>query len=84
MKTLKQLLHTAGQDEWKAILPTFMRKYRSTPHCTTGVALAIAFFNRGFRNKLPQVGIPNFHEGDETGIMRQKHTESKALNEVIC
>ena len=25
------------------------------------------------------MGIPNFHEEDETGIMRQKDTESKAL-----
>ena len=25
MRTLKRLLHTAGQDEWKDILPTFLR-----------------------------------------------------------
>ena len=79
MSTLKRLLHTAGQDDWKAMLPTFMRNYRSTPHCTTGASPAIAFFKREFRSKLPQVGIPDFHERDGTEIMRQKDTKNKAL-----
>ena len=78
MRTLKRLLHTAGQDDWKAMLPTFMRNYHSTPHCTTGIAPAIAFFKRSFRNKLPQVSS-NFHEGGETEVMRQRDNENKAL-----
>ena len=55
MRTLKKAVRTSGN--WTQELHKFLRSYRATPHCTTGVAPAASLFNRPFRTRLPE--IPN-------------------------
>ena len=77
MRTLKRLFHTEGTVNWKAMLPAFLRSYRSTPHCTTGVPPATAFFNRNIKTKLPQINTSSTRGDSELKSMRQMDTENK-------
>ena len=48
MRTIKKLIKTAAvaQLNWKQDMYKFLRNYRATPHCTTGVAPATLLYNR--------------------------------------
>ena len=51
MKTFGKVLRTTSN--WKQPMYQFLRNYRATLHCTTGVASATALFGRPIRIKLP-------------------------------
>ena len=51
VKTFKKFVRTATN--WKQEMQSFLRNYRATCHCTTGVAPATALFGRELRIKLP-------------------------------
>ena len=53
----------------------FLLDYRTTPHCTTGVPPATAFFGRSLRNRLPAVPAPRCVDDFE---MRTRDFEQKA------
>jgi transposase InsO family protein len=57
MKTIKKVIKaaTVSQSSWKSEMHRFLRNYRSTPHCTTGVPPATALFGRSMNIKIPQV-----------------------------
>ena len=55
MRTLKKFLQTAGN--WKEELHAFLRNYRSTPHCTTGVCPAEVLFKRPHHAKFPYINL---------------------------
>ena len=58
MKTFGKVLRTTTH--WKQDIYQFLRNYRATPHCTTGVAHATALFGRPIRVKLPNpVAVPS-------------------------
>ena len=48
MASLKKIMQTAHIEgkPWQQELNKFLRNYRATPHCTTGVSPAEALFNR--------------------------------------
>ena len=56
MKPLTKCLQTAVVEhkDWKLELQRFLLNYRATPHCTTKVPPATAFFGRNIRTKLPE------------------------------
>ena len=57
MKTFGKVLRITSN--WKQQMYQFLRNYRATPHCTTGVAPATALFRRPIRIKLPcPVAVP--------------------------
>lgn len=73
MKTFGKVLRTTAH--WKPDMYQFLRNYRSTPHCTTGVAPATALFGRPIRIKLPSpVAVPS-SEGHDPVIMRERERE---------
>ena len=51
MKTFGKVLRTTTS--WKQQMYQFLRNYRATPNCTTGVAPATVLFGRPIRIKLP-------------------------------
>ena len=57
MKTFGKVIRTTSN--WKQQMYQFLRNYRETPHCTTGVAPATALLGRPIRIKLPcPVAVP--------------------------
>ena len=60
MRTIKKVIKTAAvaQLNWKQEMYRFLRNYRATPHCTTGVTPATLLYNRSMNTKLPQVIHP--------------------------
>ena len=55
----------------------FLRNYRATPHCTTGIAPATALFGRPIRIKLPcPLAVP-CNEGYNPVIMHEKDAHQK-------
>ena len=71
MRTLKKALRTATV--WKQDLYKFLRIYRATPHCTTGVAPATALYGRSVCTRLPE--SPNTNTDDQ--IIRERDTQQK-------
>ena len=70
MKTFGKLLRTTAH--WKQDMYQFLRNYRATPHCTTGVAPATALFGRPIRVKLPNpVAVPRGESHDPVTIRRR-------------
>ena len=75
MKTFGKMLRTATH--WKQDMHQFLRNYRATPHCTTGVSPATALFGRPIRIKLPSyVGVPSSESHDPV-TMRERDTQQK-------
>ena len=60
-----RIAHAQGSN-WKEDLKPFLLAYRTTPHSTTGVAPAEAFFHRRVRCKIPSIPMssPVPHDGD--------------------
>ena len=61
--------------DWKHELQTYLAKYRSLPHATTGVAPAKLLFNRDIRTKLPQ--LSEYIHNQE---LRDRDHEQKGLS----
>ena len=57
MKPLGKAVKAAKMEgkDWKAELQYFLSAYRTTPHCTTGVAPSQLLFNREVRTNIPTV-----------------------------
>ena len=64
MKNLGKTIRTAIAEKtpWLKQLTTYLRNYRATPHCTTGIAPATALFGRSMRTKLPEPIDDSFQE----------------------
>jgi len=56
MRTMEKALRIAkiNGNSWKQELHTFLRAYRTTPHCTTKRAPSEVLFNRPVRSRLPE------------------------------
>ena len=68
MKSLGKVVQiaNAGSKNWRHELTKFLRAYRATPHCMTGVTPASLLFNgRHF-----QTSLPSIVEVDETEQLR--------------
>ena len=55
MKSLGKAVKAAKMEgkDWKEELHGFLLAYRTTPHCTTGVAPSQLLFNREVRTNMP-------------------------------
>ena len=75
MKTFGKVLRTTTS--WRQQMYQFLRNYRATPHCTTGVAPATALFGRPIRIKLPcPIAVPCDTDFNPT-LMRERDTYQK-------
>ena len=75
MKTFGKVLGTITS--WKRQMYQFLRNYRATPHCTTGVAPATTLFGRPIRIKLPcPVSVPCETDFNPT-LMRERYAYQK-------
>ena len=75
MRTFGKVLRTSTN--WKQSMFSFLRNYRATPHCTTGVAPATALFGRPIRVKLPDtIKLPSGNPFDPND-MREKDALQK-------
>ncbi len=54
MRTLKKIITTKPRN-WKQEMNKLLLSYRTTPHCTTGVAPATLLFGRNLNTKLPSI-----------------------------
>ena len=78
MRNLGKCVKTALTERrsYKEALHAFLRNYRTTPHCTTGVTPAMLMFGRETRNKLPSLTTKlndrKFQECDKRNKMRTK------------
>ena len=75
MKTIKKVIKTASisQLNWRQEMYRFLRNYRATPHCTTGVAPATIFYNRPLNIKLPHLT-----EQSQDEVLRNRDANRKA------
>ena len=76
-RTLLHAMQTAqveGKD-WRQELYIFLMAYRTTPHSTTGISPADAFFQRKVRCKLPTLGLQDTPVFD--GHMRDEDLRKK-------
>lgn len=60
MRTIQKAINATHVEQrpWKQTLYTFLRNYRATPHCSTGLAPADVLFGRPLRIKLPDSPVP--------------------------
>ena len=72
MKTFGNVLRTTAH--WKQDMHQFLRNYRATPHCTTGVAPATALFGRPIRTKMPNPVVVTNGENHDPVAMCQRHS----------
>ena len=77
MKTLKKFLHTS--DNWKQEIDSFLRVYRSTPHCTTNISPFKALFNREMKGKFPQLNLFVSEECENQNAMMNASDKIKKL-----
>ena len=75
MKTFGKVLRTTAH--WKQDMYQFLRNYRATPHCTTGVAPATALFGRPIRTKLPNPVVVTSGENHDPVAMRERDAHQK-------
>ena len=75
MKTFGKVLRTTAH--WKQDMYQFLRNYRATPHCTTGVSPATALFGRPIRTKLPDPVVVTSGESYDPVTMREKYAQQK-------
>ena len=75
MKTFGKVLRTTAH--WKQDMYQFLRNYRATPHCTTGVTPATALFGRPIRTKLPNPVVVTNGESHDPVAMRQRDAHQK-------
>ena len=75
MKTFGEVLRTTTH--WKQDMYQFLRNYRATPHCTTGVAPATALFGRPIRVKLPNHVVVPSGESHEPVTMCKRDAQQK-------
>ena len=72
MRTLEKTIRAAHVESrpWKQTLYTFLRNYRATPHCSTGMPPADVLFGRPLRIKLP--GSPlSLHSHTDTKLRQE-------------
>ncbi|XP_020896027.1 uncharacterized protein K02A2.6 [Exaiptasia diaphana] len=75
MRTFGKVLRTSTN--WKQSMFSFLRNYRATPHCTTGVAPATALFGRPIRVQLTDtIKLPSGNPFDPND-MREKDALQK-------
>jgi len=74
MKTVKKnvTISILQKRNWRKELVSFLRSYRVTPHCTTGVAPATLMFSRSVRTKFPQLTTECDKQDFETRDSNQK------------
>ena len=71
------------QRSWKQELYNFLRQYRATPHCTTGVSPSEALNQRQMRVTLPQ--LPQQAEASESHKkLRHRDAANKAKAKAYC
>ena len=75
MKTFGKVLRTCTH--WKQDMYQFLRNYRATPHCTTGVSPATALFGRPIRVKLPNPVVVPSGESHDPATMRKRDAQQK-------
>ena len=75
MKTFGKVLRTTAH--WKQDMYQFLRNYRATPHCTTGVAPATALFGRPIRTKLPNPVVVTSGESHDPVAMCERDAHQK-------
>ncbi len=75
VQTLKKHVKVAKAQgvNWKKALQAFLRGYRSTAHCTTGVAPATLFLKRVVKTKLPAV----IEDDPASATVRVRDSEQK-------
>jgi hypothetical protein len=78
MRNLGKTIRTAITEKknWQKEMTSYLRNYRATPHCITGVAPATAMFGRSLRTKLPEPTDDKSYQ--EPQGMRDKDREMKA------
>ena len=78
MRTLEKTIRAAHVEglPWKQTLYTFLRNYRATPHCSTGMAPADVLFGRPLRIKLPEAPLPLHSQMDA----KLRQTDAVAKN----
>ena len=82
MKTFGKVLNTTSN--WKQQMYQFLRNYRATPHCTTGVAPATALFGRPIRIKLPcPVAVP-CESNLKPALMREHDAHQKLKTKTLA
>ena len=82
MKTFGKELRTTSN--WKQQMYQFLRNYRATPHCTTGVAPATALFGRPIRIKLPcPVAVP-CESNLKPALMREHDAHQKLKMKTVA
>jgi len=64
---------------WKQDMYQFLRNYRATLHCTTGVAPATALFGRLIRTKLPNPVAVTNGESHNPLVMRERDAQQKLI-----
>ena len=58
MFTKIRMIAKVEKKNWKQELFTFLRSYRTTPHCTTGETPAgLLFGKRNFRTRIPEISV---------------------------
>ena len=82
MKTFGKVLHTTSN--WKQQMYQFLRNYRATPHCTTGVAPTTALLGRPIRIKLPcPVAVP-CESNLKPALMREHDAHQKLKTKTLA
>ena len=75
MKTFGKVFRTTSN--WKQQMYQFLRNYRVTPHCTTGVDPATAPFRRPIRIKLPCPFAVPCESNLKAALMREHDAHQK-------
>jgi transposase InsO family protein len=75
MKTIKKTIKAAKIENkcWKQEMYRFLRNYRATPHCTTGLPPATVLFNRSMKVKLPEIPFVESRPAMESRDAMAKH-----------
>ena len=73
-KSLSKFMKTSKitQRNWRTEIYKFLLSYRTTPHCTTGVAPAECLYSRKLRNKLP-----HFVQKENDKALRDRDRKNK-------
>ena len=77
MRSVKKTVKAASAlgGNWKQEMYRFLLDYRTTPHCSTGLAPATVFFGRDIRNRLPHLPVTPQHDA----TLRRRDTDAKAM-----
>ena len=78
-RTLGKSLQTAYAEGkcWKKEIHQFLLRYRTTPHCVTGVPPSTVLFNYEIKNGIPSMTKPQDRNLAETITAKDKQQKSK-------